>query len=47
MAHDRTTATAVALPARLQQATSCATLRFVRLLRWGELVRWYARAGKQ
>ena len=29
-----------ALPARLQQPASCATLLVVRLLRWGDLVRW-------
>jgi hypothetical protein len=36
-----------ALPARLQQPAGRATLPFVRLLRRGELVRSYAKAGKQ
>ena len=30
----------MALPARLQQPASYATLPFARLLRWGKLVRW-------
>ncbi len=32
---------------RLQQPADHATLSFVRLLRWGELGRWYAMAGEQ